>query len=289
MRDKTSRGVTTPGWATILPGAPSGTPEPPAPPVPPAPPAPPARFGTPPQFGAAFGGAPGMASSVGIAPNPGYGPPPAAFSPGIPNPAFPAMALPFAPPPKRTNPALVIAAVVGGVVLVLVLIAIAIPVFLAQQKPKPVTLTIPASFDGSPRITSNEAQQATGLIVQGLTAQSPTVAGSFDAAVYSAGTSPAVLVAAGKLTRRPTSNDRARFFDGFNNAQGDDDPVTLATVPPGPLGGTTECGLANSTGTPAVLCISMDDSAIVFVAVYTTDLTQGTMTALEMRSTVEHK
>jgi len=198
------------------------------------------------------------------------------------------MALPFNPP-KRTNPALVIAGVVGGVVVVGILAAIAIPVVLAQQKPKPVTLTLPATFDGSPRVTNSTAQQATDLVAQGLSGALPRVTGNFDAAVYSAGTSPAVLVAAGKLTRRPTSEDKARFFQGMNNAQGTDDPVTLAAVPPGPLGGMTECGLANSSQTPAVVCVSIDDSAIVFVAVYTSDITQGTMTALEVRSTVEHK
>jgi hypothetical protein len=208
----------------------------------------------------------------------------------MPNPAFPAMSLPFAPPPKRTNPAIIIASVVGAVLLAVILAAVAIPVFLSQQKPKPVTLTIPDTLEGSPRVTSSAAQQATSMIMQGLTDNERGFATDFNAALYAGGTSPGVLVATGKLTRRPTANNRARFFQGLERGSASSAaPMSFAQVPPGPLGGTTECGLEITATTPAVICLSMDDSAIVFIAVYTSDVAGGTMTALQVRSDVEHK
>jgi hypothetical protein len=223
------------------------------------------------------------------APNAVLNPPPAAYSPGMPNPGFPAMSMPFAAPPKRTNPAIIIVSIVGGIVLVLILIAVAIPVFLSQRKPATVTLTLPASLDGAPQMTTAAAQQATSTIVQGMNDGERAFATGFQAALYSGGSSPGVLVAAGKLTRRPTANDRTQFFQGFERgAAGSASGVSFTKVPPGPLGGTTECGL-EITSTPAVMCLSMDNSAIVFVAVYTSDLTEGTMTALQVRSEVEHK
>lgn len=304
MRDDRSPAVDTSSWATILPGGAPPTrqeplpaqpahgaqaplPQKPAPAPGPAPLTPPPACANPPAYGSpAFGGVP---PTGGIAPHAVLSPPPAAFSPGTPNPAFLAMPLPFVPP-KQTNRGLIIGVVVGAVVLVAALIAIAIPVVLAQQKPVPVTLTIPASLEGSPQITTSAAQQATSMIVQGLNESEHGLASNFNAALYAGGTSPGVLVAAGKLTRRPNTNERAQFFRGFEHAAaGSANPVQFAPVPPGPLGGTTECGLETAETLPAVMCLTVDNSATVFIAVYTSDLVEGTTTALRVRSEIEHR
>ena len=61
-----------------------------------------------------------------------------------------------------------------------------------------------------------------------------------------------------------------------------EDQITLTKVPPGALGGTTECGLANGD-TPFEVCFSLDNSAAVYVIVYTSDFVQGTLLAQKLR------
>jgi hypothetical protein len=49
------------------------------------------------------------------------------------------------------------------------------------------------------------------------------------------------------------------------------------------------CGMLQATGSSAVVCVSMDDAAMVLTIVYTKDLSRGILLATQIRSDVEHK
>ena len=246
--------------------------------------------------------APAFARPGFPAPQPGF-PQPGVSQPGVPQPGFPqpafpqggfpqggfATALPFAPPSTGRKVGLVVGLSVAGVVGVAVLAAIAIPVFLGQQKPKPVTLTLPPTLEGSAQLTTGAAQQAASAMSTQFGNATTGYTTDLNTAVYKGPTS--FLITTAKLTRRPTPADRNSFVTNFaKGAAGQASAVSMAKVPPGPLGGSTECGLtAPANSVPAVVCVSIDDSAIVFVAVYTDDLVSGTMLATELRGDVEHK
>ncbi|MGH8888533.1 MAG: hypothetical protein ACRDV3_02085, partial [Acidothermaceae bacterium] len=109
------------------------------------------------------------------------------------------------------------------------------------------------------------------------------------AAVYARPDSTGFVVGTGKLLHRPTSKQRDEFMTGFAKGASTQYSMTMTKVPAGPLGGTTECGTLQTADTPAVICISMDNSAVVVAIVYTSDLAQGTVLASQLRSDVEHK
>jgi len=267
MSDDSSRQPSEPTWATILPG----------------------RANAP----APAHAVPAHAAPLAAGPPASFQPlggPPAAFQPaGYPI-GYPT-GLAYPPPVKKRNTALIVVlSVVGAFIGIAILVAIAIPVFLNQRKPDPVTLTMPTTLEGSAQITTAAAQQVTSTMVSEFSTDSAKYATGFRAGLYGQGAGPAFLVSTGKLTRRPTATDRQTFVSQFAKGAQQTTPISMVPVPPGPLGGTTDCGLADASGDEsAVMCISIDNSAIVFVAVYTSDLTQGTLLATQLRSDVEHK
>lgn len=322
MSDDNSRQPVGSDWATILPGGANpptvGTAvAAPAPAAPPAgtlaaPPADvrPAQAAAPTREPMAYQPAgyqpvsypppafpPPAGAPVGAAPYQGVGQPAtsqgigASAQPGAGGVYPPVTAPPpwFGPPVKQRNTALVVVlSVVGGFIALAVLVAIAIPVFLNQRKPVPVTLTMPATLDGGTMLTTPAAQQAVSNFVASFGNAEAGLLTDVQAGVYKRTGSPGFVVGGGKLLHRPTSAQRDEFMTGFTKGASSQYSVTMAKVPPGPLGGTTQCGMLQTDPSPSVICISMDSSAVIVAIVYTNDIAAGTADAVQLRGDVEH-
>jgi hypothetical protein len=222
-------------------------------------------------------------SQYGVTPAapPAYGPPPFG-APGYGG--YPVGATPGRSTASRVLIGLAIA--VLGIIGVGILAAIAIPVFLNQRdKPVPVTLVLPQTLEGSPQLNSASFQQLESN-AESTVFPANTVFSDPQAAVYGNAGAPSFVIMAAKITSRPTASDRTSYWNAIARS-GSDKQITLTKVPPGALGGTTECGLANSD-VPFEVCFSLDNSAAVYVIVYTSDLVQGTLLAQKLREDVEH-
>ncbi|MGH8890111.1 MAG: hypothetical protein ACRDV3_10215, partial [Acidothermaceae bacterium] len=142
MSDNISRQPSDPSWATILPGGPEAR----------------AVAGAPRATSAPVGFAPPVQGAAPSYPPPAY-PPPAYPPVAGPPVAFPQAGYPagpgFAPPAKkRSRTLIVLLSVLGGIVGIIILAAIAVPVVLNQQKPVPVTLTLPTNLEGATQLTT---------------------------------------------------------------------------------------------------------------------------------------
>jgi hypothetical protein len=196
----------------------------------------------------------------------------------------------YVPPPKPANRGWIIAVgAVVGVIVTLIAVAVAIPVFLNQRKPEAVTLTLPTSMAGGTLSTTPQAQQVTSTFVTGFGNDERGLLTDVQAGVYTRSGSTGFVVGTAKLVHRPTAAQRNAFMAEFAKGAAATASLTMTKFPPGPLGGVTECGMLQTATTPAVVCISMDNAAVVVTIDYTSDLLQGTTDALQLRGDVEHK
>jgi hypothetical protein len=207
---------------------------------------------------------------------PAYGPPPFGA------PGYQGYPPPQVPSSSKTRIGVIVAVCV--VLVIGVLYAVAKPVFGRQHKPVPVTLVLPPSLEGSPKLNTAALQQLEST-AESTVFPAGTVFSEPQAAFYGNGP-PSFGVMAAKITSRPTPAEAASYWNAVAHGASDGQ-VTLTKVPPGALGGTTECGLALGD-VPFTVCFSLDNSAAVYVIVYTSDIVQGTLMAEKLRADVEH-
>jgi hypothetical protein len=211
---------------------------------------------------------------------PGYGPPPFG-APGYGG--YPVGATPGRSTASRVLIALAITVV--GIIGIGIIAAVAIPVFLSQRdKPVPVTLVLPQTLEGSTKLDSPALEQVQST-VESTVFPDRTVFSDPQAAFWGNG-APTFGVVAAKLVHRPTQSQAADYWNGVTRGA-TQDQVTLTNVPPGALGGTTECGMATGEDIPFLMCFSLDNSAAVYVIVYTSDMVQGTLMAEKLRGDIE--
>jgi hypothetical protein len=206
---------------------------------------------------------------------PAYGPPPFG-APGY-------GGYPIGATPGRSTGSRVLIGL--AIVLVgIVAIAVAIPVFLSQRKPVPVTLVLPQNLEGSTKLDSPALEQVQST-VESTVFPDRSVFNDPQAAFWGNGT-PTFGVVAAKLVHRPTQSQTDGYWKGVERGA-TQDQVTLTKVPPGALGGTTECGMATGEDVSFLMCFSLDNSAAVYVIVYTSDMVQGTLMAEKLRGDIE--
>ena len=189
----------------------------------------------------------------------------------------------FPPTGGRSTGAKVAIGVVVGVVVLLVLAAI--PVVLSRQ-PVAVTLTLAPTIEGSSRLdTPANEQLAASAKEQAFGNQ--TLFSDPQAAVYGDSGAPSFVIVAAKLVHRPTATEAAGFWKGTQNGASKVG-ATFVNVPPGPLGGTSKCSVIEAGSRQVLACLSLDNSALVYVIVYTDDLATGSVLAEQVRADVEH-
>lgn len=184
---------------------------------------------------------PGHPEAPGYPGAPGYGGYPVAPA----QPAFPSyVGAPYPAPPARRSTgvtvAIVVGAVLGGLVVLSVLAAIAVPVYENQQAQalaRRTTVTMPATLEGQPRMTGTADQN-----VQAEVAQLPAVWGTPQAAAYGTGTQVQSWVIAGVHPLKPS--DQSSFLRGFDKGVTSVGAAATTATDPGPLGGQLRCTAA---------------------------------------------
>jgi hypothetical protein len=154
----------------------------------------------------------------------------------------------------------VVAAVVGGLVVLGIVAAVVIPVYLnqrAENVARHTTFVLPASIAGAPRMDGN-IQQTLQMQMSAL----PPGWAAPQAAAYGTGTSVRAVVVGG-LHYIPAEH-RSEFLNGMLSstvAQG----TTVTDTPSGPLGGTMKC--FETAAGRATTCAFADGGAWGVIAV----------------------
>lgn len=255
---------------------------------------------------------PGHYPPGGYPPGQPGGYPPAGYPAGA-GPRQWAPGMPPGPPPRRRRTGLIVAASIGGV-LVLVVVALAViglaagpgtgpPQATATKSgaapsaaPEARTLSLPGSAAGYHRMSGNVAQRLVARMRQQAAGQAApagrTWARAFQQAKISLYTRPGQQLifmgfsTAGNpqlsaLLRRSPSTGLDGFFAGAGAANTKDFPA-------GPLGGILRCGVASRAGTQLTICAWTDPSVLGVTMVPGTPLRRLARVTRVFRAAAEH-
>jgi hypothetical protein len=171
-----------------------------------------------------------------------------------------------------------------GLIVVGILAAIAIPVFLSKQKPANRNVVLPATLVDQQRLSDPDLAADTTFEVTSMQQHIPG-GSQTQAAYYGLAGTPTFMVVAGKLARRPTTDDVTAFFSSSGTAA---DPK-LTKMGSGPFGGTLECGLATVDGKSLTSCASIDSAAAIIVIASNTDPSQLAIITRQVIGSVEQQ
>jgi hypothetical protein len=177
-----------------------------------------------------------------------------------------------------------LAIAVLGLVVLGILGAIAVPVFLSKQKPANRNVVLPATLVDQQRLSDPGLASDTTFEVTNMQQHIPG-GSQTQAAYYGLDGVPTFMVVAGKLARRPTTEDVNAFFSSSGTAA---DP-TLTKMGSGQFGGTLECGAATVDGKALTTCASIDSAAAIIVIAANTTPSQLAIITRQVIGSVEQK